>query len=113
MNAKEEAKMNKDDLLKKAQEESGKAGFDEREQKLAMQGSAVAFSIGGMLCMLINLASYIFSGIDPLVGTTCWVIWTGMQAADCMFKVLRCGKSRFCRSPYFTAFCFSVSSPYL
>ncbi|MBQ4429135.1 MAG: hypothetical protein II871_05125 [Clostridia bacterium] len=87
--------MNKDDLLKKAQEESGKTGFDEREQKLAVQGSAVAFSIGGMLCMLINLASYIFSGIDPLVGTTCWLIWTGMQAADCMFKAFKVRKKPF------------------
>lgn len=87
--------MNKDALLKKAQEESGKTGFDEREQKLALQGSAVAFSIGGMLCMLINLASYVFSGIDPLVGTTCWVIWTGMQAADCMFKSVKVRKKPF------------------
>lgn len=87
--------MNKYDLLKKAQEESGKNGFDEREQKLAVQGSAVAFAIGGMLCMLINLASYVFNGIDPLVRTTCWVIWTGMQAADCMFKAVKVRKKPF------------------
>lgn len=105
--------MNKNELLRKAKEENKKKGADERQLQLALQGSAVAFSIGGMLCMLINLASYVFSGIDPLVGTTCWVIRTGMQAADCMFKAVKVRKNRSCRSAYFTAFCFSVSSPSL
>lgn len=85
--------MNKDELLKKAQEEN--KGYDERDLINIKQAGAASAAVGCALCMIISLVYRIVEGIDPLVGITCWLIYCGMNAAGALFKAIHIRKKLF------------------
>lgn len=85
--------MNKEDILKRAKKDNN--GFDERDRMLLNQATAIGYAVGGVLCMIINLISYLVEGIDPLVGTTCWLIYCGMMTATSIFKCIRINKKGY------------------
>ncbi|MBR3298497.1 MAG: hypothetical protein IKI64_04765 [Clostridia bacterium] len=78
--------MNKNELLRKAKEENKKKGADERQLQLASKSSAIAFTTGLLLCLAVGYVSTLFEGVDLLVSTSCWVIWSGMNAANFLLR---------------------------
>ena len=66
--------MNKEEILKRAREES-KSG-DEREEKIKLHSYAVSGAVGALLCMIIVLLEELLFNRNA---DAIWIVYCGMQ----------------------------------
>ena len=75
--------MNKEEILAKSRAEN--KGTDEREKLVLIKAGQIAFTVGGVMCMLIALFNSILSIVDqggtrfdPKLNTMLWSIYLSM-----------------------------------
>lgn len=89
--------MNKEKVLAKARQEN--KGTDEREKQVLIKAGQIAFSVGGVMCMLIALINSILSvadedgsRFDPKLNTVLWSIYLSMLGSLFLYKYVKLKK---------------------
>ena len=71
--------MNKEDILRKSRQEN-QGRQDERERAVYVEATRMGFVIGGIVCVLLVLASE-FLIDNPAVGLAAWMVYFSMQGS--------------------------------
>lgn len=89
--------MNKEEILAKSRAEN--KGTDEREKQVLIKAGQIAFSVGGVMCMLISLFNSILSIVDqggtrfdPKLNTILWSIYLSMLGSLFLYKYVKLKK---------------------
>ncbi len=89
--------MNKEKVLAKARQEN--KGTDEREQQVLVKAGQIAFSVGGVACMLFALFNSILEMVDhggtrfdPKLNTLLWAIYLSMLGSLFLYKYIKLKK---------------------
>ena len=89
--------MNKEKVLAKARQEN--KGTDEREQQVLVKAGQIAFSVGGVACMLCALFNSILemedhggTRFDPKLNTLLWAIYLSMWGSLFLYKYIKLKK---------------------
>lgn len=89
--------MNKEEILAKSRAEN--KGTDEREKLVLIKAGQIAFTVGGVMCMLIALFNSILSMVDhggtradPKLNTMLWSIYLSMLGSLFLYKYIKLKK---------------------
>lgn len=89
--------MNKEEILAKSRAEN--KGQDEREKQVLIKAGQIAFTVGGVMCMLIALFNSILSMVDhggtrfdPKLNTLLWAIYLSMLGSLFLYKYVKLKK---------------------
>ena len=89
--------MNKEEILAKSRAEN--KGQDEREKQVLIKAGQIAFTVGGVMCMLIALFNSILSMVDhggtrfdPKLNTLLWAIYLSMLGSLFLYKYIKLKK---------------------
>ena len=89
--------MNKEEILAKSRAEN--KGQDEREKQVLIKAGQIAFTVGGVMCMLIALFNSIFSMVDqggtrfdPKLNPMLWSIYLSMLGSLFLYKYIKLKK---------------------
>ena len=89
--------MNKEEILAKSRAEN--KGTDEREKLVLIKAGQIAFTVGGVMCMLIALFNSILSMVDhggtrtdPKLNTMLWGIYLSMLGSLFLYKYIKLKK---------------------
>ena len=89
--------MKKEEILAKSRAEN--KGQDEREKQVLIKAGQIAFTVGGVMCMLIALFNSILSMVDhggtrldPKLNTMLWSIYLSMLGSLFLYKYVKLKK---------------------
>lgn len=85
--------MNKEEILAKSRAEN--KGQDEREKHVLIKAGQIAFTVGGVMCMLIVLFNSILEGgtrFDPKLNTMLGSIYLSMLGSQSLYKYIKLKK---------------------
>ena len=89
--------MNKEEILAKSRAEN--KGSDEREKQVLIKAGQIAFTVGGVMCMLIVLFNSILEMVDqggtrfdPKLNTMLWSIYLSMLGSLSLYKYIKLKK---------------------
>ena len=89
--------MNKEEILERSRAEN--KGTDDREKQVLIKAGQIAFTVGGVMCMLIALFNSILSMVDhggtradPKLNTMLWSIYLSMLGSLFLYKYIKLKK---------------------